>query len=90
MLNLDAHTLWAQQAVRTGRLGFNTPPDEGNHADTLTDHIGPGGKLLQFAKLLNCQFLDGRAESAPKARAQEADKVNIPEADHPHGTDEGA
>ena len=36
--HLDTHTLWIQQAVRTGRVDLRKVPGESNPADILTKH----------------------------------------------------
>ena len=66
--HLDTHTLWVQQAVRTGRFQLRNIPGERNPADLLTKHSQTAERLAKLVSLFNCEFRGGRAESAPQLR----------------------
>ena len=67
--HLDTHTLWVQQAVRTGRFQLRKVPGEANPADLLTKHSQTTERLAKLVALFNCVFRGGRAESAPQLRS---------------------
>ena len=48
--HLDTHTLWVQQAVRSGRLQLKKVPGESNPADLLTKHSISQAKAEQLIK----------------------------------------
>ena len=62
---LDAHTLWIQQAVRTGRVDVREVPGESNPADFPTKHSLSRQKLQNLLSLYSCKRIGGRAETAP-------------------------
>ena len=66
--HLDTHTLWVQQAVRNRRIDLRKIAGESNPADLLTKHSLSREKLHSLVRLYDCEFRDGRAESAPKLR----------------------
>lgn len=64
--HLDTHTLWIQQAVRSGRVDLRKIDGEANPADLMTKHTASRGKLEHLIQLFNCRLEDGRAASAPQ------------------------
>jgi hypothetical protein len=66
--HLDTHTLWIQQAVRTGRIVLKKVPGTENPADLLTKHSISREGLRNLLRLYNCKHMGGRAESAPQMR----------------------
>ncbi len=75
--HLDTHTLWVQQAVRTGRLELKKVPGEQNPADLLTKHSQTAERLAKLVALFNCEFRTGRAVSAPQLRRSEGVKTTL-------------
>ena len=68
MRHLDTHTLWIQQAVRSRRLELRKVDGERNPADLLTKHSLSRKRTEMLVDIFGCQYLDGRAESAPQLR----------------------
>ncbi len=79
--HLDTHTLWIQQAVRTGKVDLRKVLGEVNPADLFTKHSLSRERLKGLVALFGCHFRRGRAESAPKMRTEVADKKTISDAD---------
>ncbi len=75
--HLDTHTLWVQQAVRNRRIDLRKIAGESNPADLLTKHSLSREKLHSLVRLYDCEFRDGRAESAPKLRRGESGKQTL-------------
>ena len=61
MQHLDTHTLWIQQAVRTGRVDLRKVLGEENPADLLTKHSLSRERLEKLVALHGCKYLVGRA-----------------------------
>ncbi len=80
MRHLDTHTLWIQQAVRSGRVDLRKILGEENPADLLTKHSLSRTKLEYLVSLFGCRHLDGRAASAPLLRRGNTTKVTMAEA----------
>ena len=78
--HLDTHTLWVQQAVRSGRLQRKKVPGERNPADLLTKHSISQEKAEQLVRLYDCYYRDGRAESAPAMRTGASEKLTLAKA----------
>ena len=78
--HLDTHTLWVQQAVRSGRLQLKKVPGESNPADLLTKHSIFQERAEQLVKLYDCYYRDGRAESAPAMRTGASEKQTLAKA----------
>ena len=79
--HLDTHTLWIQQAVRTGRVDLRKVLGEQNPADLLTKHSISRQRLESLITLFGCEHLGGRAESAPQLRQGATTKVTMAQAD---------
>ena len=75
--HLDTHTLWVQQAVRTGRFQLRKVPGECNPADLLTKHSQTAERLSKLVALFNGEFRGGRAAAAPQLRKTEGTKVTM-------------
>ena len=75
--HLDTHTLWIQQAVRTGRVDLRKVLGEENPADLLTKHSLSRQRLEKLVELHGCKYLGGRAASAPQVRAGESTKTTM-------------
>ncbi len=86
MRHIDAHTLWIQQAVRTGRADLRKVLGEENPADLLTKHALSKARMEKLVQLLGCQYLSGRASSAPMLRRGDTQKTTISDADKEIGT----
>jgi hypothetical protein len=75
--HLDTHTLWIQQAVRTGRVDLRKVLGEENPADLLTKHSLSRERLEKLVALHGCKYLAGRAASAPKVREGESTRTTM-------------
>jgi hypothetical protein len=75
--HLDTHTLWIQQAVRTGRVDLRKVLGEENPADLLTKHSLSRQRLEKLVELHGCKYLGGRAASAPQVRAGESTRTTM-------------
>ena len=79
--HLDTHTLWIQQAVRSGRIDLRKILGDRNPADLLTKHSLSRGRLEMLVGVFGCQFIAGRAAAAPLLRRGDAAKQTIADAD---------
>ena len=79
--HLDTHTLWIQQAVRTGKVDLRKVLGEVIPADLFTKYSLSRERLKGLVTLYDCHFRTGRAESAPKMRTEMADKKALSDAD---------
>ncbi len=79
--HLDTHTLWIQQAVRTGRVDLRKVLGESNPADLLTKHSLSRQRLDNLVTLFGCRHSGGRAESAPQIRKGGPSKTIMAQAD---------
>ena len=79
--HLDTHTLWIQQAVRSKRVDLRKVLGTENPADLLTKHSLTREKLDFLVKLFGCEYIGGRAESAPLLRQGVTGKTTVAEAD---------
>ena len=75
--HLDTHTLWVQQAVRSGRIDLRKVLGEVNPADLFTKHSLSRERLMKLVDLFSCKFRGGRAESSPLTRTQAGDKATM-------------
>ena len=75
--HLDTHTLWVQQAVRTGRFELRKVAGEENPADLLTKHSLSEERLRKLVELHGCRFAGGRAAAAPQLRRSQGVKVTL-------------
>ncbi len=75
--HLDTHTLWIQQAVRNKRIDLKKVLGEQNPADILTKHSFSREKLMDLVKLYDCEYRDGRAETAPMLRKGASNKMTM-------------
>jgi hypothetical protein len=85
--HLDTHTLWIQQAVRTGRIDLRKVLGEANPADLFTKHSLTREKLMDLTEIFRCQFQGGRAASAPQRREGTGGKTQMAEANMVKETD---
>ena len=79
--HLDTHTLWVQQAVRTGRIDLRKVAGERNPADLLTKHSISQQKLEELVTLYGCRYTDGRAASAPQVQKGASNRVTMADAE---------
>jgi hypothetical protein len=79
--HLDTHTLWIQQAVRTGRVDLRKVLGDVNPADLFTKHSLSRERLKKLVSIFNCHFYGGRAAAAPLLRKEAAGKKTISDAD---------
>ena len=78
--HLDTHTLWVQQAVRSGRIDLRKVLGEVNPADLFTKHSLSRERLMKLVELFSCEFRGGRAEAAPLTRTAAGSKATISDA----------
>ena len=78
--HLDTHTLWIQQAVRTGRISLRKVPGLANPADLLTKHSLSRERLRDLVKLYGCEYRPGRASLAPTLRRTQGIKTTLADA----------
>ncbi len=78
--HLDTHTLWVQQAVRSQRMQLLKIAGESNPADLFTKHSLTRERLIKLTRMFDCQYVPGRAASAPQMRTGCADRVTMAEA----------
>ena len=78
--HLDTHTLWVQQAVRSGRIDLRKVLGEENPADIFTKHSLARDRLMKLTALFDCRFTGGRAAAAPQTRTSAAPRVTMAEA----------
>jgi len=83
--HLDTHTLWVQQAVRTGRVDLRKVLGENNPADLLTKHSISRQRLEGLVTLFGCKYSEGRAESAPHVRKGKSSRTTMAQADRDMG-----
>ena len=79
--HLDTHTLWIQQAVRSGSGDLRKVPGEANPADIFTNHSLSRDKLIDLTGLFAAEFRGGRAASAAQTRTTPGQKVTMADAE---------
>jgi len=72
--HLDTHSLWIQQAVRTGRIVVRKVKGTENPADLFTKHIPTHDKIRELVRLFGCRYENGRAAAAPTLRRERLTK----------------
>ena len=77
---MDTHTLWIQQAVRSGRIDLRKIKGEENPADRLTKHSLSKAKLEYLVTFFGCGHCEGRPLSAPQLRRGESTKLTLAKA----------
>ena len=80
--HIDTHTLWAQQAVRSGRVAVKKIPGERNPADLLTKHGMSADRIRTLVELHGGRYREGRPACAPQKKNGATGKTKISEADH--------
>ena len=75
--HLDTHTLWVQQAVRTGRIDLRKVAGEVDPTDLFTKHSLSQLRLQELVALHGCKYLGRRAESAPLTRTGVSSKTTM-------------
>ena len=78
--HLDTHTLWVQQAVRSGKIDLRKIRGEQNPADLLTKHLASREKLNALVHIAGCAYRSGRSDSAPQTRTTKLGKATMAEA----------
>ena len=75
--HLDTHTLWVQQAVRTGTIDLRKVLGEVNPADLFTKHSLSRERLMKLVELFDCKFSGGRASIAPETRQEATGRTTM-------------
>jgi hypothetical protein len=78
--HLDTTALWIQQAIRSKRITLRKVNGEENPADVYTKHMPTREKLASLMRLYDCEYRDGRAESAPMLRREQRGGMEIRQA----------
>ena len=79
--HLDVHTLWLQQAVRSGRIALKKVLGTDNPADIFTKHQASRAELLDKVRMFDMEYRDGRAEAAPDLRREERPRAEMKDID---------
>ena len=77
MTHTHTHTLWIQQVVRLGRVDLRKVDAEVNPADLFTKHSLSRERLEALVRLHGCEYIGGRAGSAPQAREGTSSKTTM-------------
>ena len=77
--HLDTHSLWLQQAVRSGRVTVRKVKGEYNPADLFTKHLASHDKVCQLVNLFGCYYTSGRPDAAPTLRTTRMTKDTLGE-----------
>jgi len=67
--HIDTQCLWIQQRVRDGSVQLYKVRGDDNPADLFTKHLVSQDRINNLLELFGCRHRDGRAELAPKVRA---------------------
>ena len=81
--HLDTHSLWVQQAARSGRIEVKKVRGDDNPADLFTKHLASKERVDELVRLLGCHFGEGRPSAAPELRRGKTDKRTLAEAMEP-------
>ena len=68
--HIDTHSLWVQQAARSGRIEVRKVRGDDNPADLFTKHLPARDKVDQLVRLLGCRFSNGRPDASPEMRRE--------------------
>ena len=79
--HIDTHTLWVQQAVRSGRFELKKIKGNENPADLLTKHNQTQDRIEKLVILYDCYIKGGRADAAPSLRLGQSDKKTLAKAE---------
>jgi hypothetical protein len=66
--HVQTHTLWVQERVKSGAIELRKVNGLVNPADLFTKHLTSRERIEQLVSLFNCEYRDGRAQSAPELR----------------------
>ena len=78
--HLDTHTLWVQQAVRSGKIDLRKIRGEQNPADLFTKHLTSRERLSALVRIAGGVYRSGRSDSAPQTRSTKLGKATMAEA----------
>ena len=77
--HIATHSLWVQQAIRSGRFVLKKIDGERNPADLMTKHMPSREKLSTLVRLFGCTYASGRADAAPATRQADGTKATMAE-----------
>ena len=77
--HIATHSLWVQQAIRTGRFVLSKVDGEKNPADIFTKHLPSREKLSSLVKIFGCVYASGRSDAAPSTRQTESSRTTMAE-----------
>jgi len=75
--HIDTHSLWVQQAARSGRILVRKVRGDQNPADLFTKHLCSREKVTELVRLLGCRYEDGRPKAAPELRRERMTKATL-------------
>ena len=75
--HIDTHSLWVQQAARSGRILVRKVRGEENPADLFTKHLCSREKVTELVRLIGCRYEDGRPEAAPEMRRERMTRATL-------------
>jgi len=78
--HIDTHSLWVQQAARSGRIEVRKVKGEDNPADVFTKHLPSREKVNQLVGLLGCRFDSGRPDASPEMRRERLTQTTLGQA----------
>ena len=81
--HIDTHSLWVQQAARSGRISVRKVRGEENPADLFTKHLSSRERVTQLVGLLGCRFEAGRPAAAPALRRERMTSTTLGQAMSP-------
>ena len=74
--HIATHTLWIQQAVRSGAIELRKVSGEVNPADLFTKHLTSRERVTTLTQLFGSEFREGRPRAAPNLRQDRIGEVN--------------
>ncbi len=75
--HIDTHSLWVQQAARSGRILVRKVRGDENPADLFTKHLPSRDKIAELVRLIGCRYEDGRPEAAPELRRERMTRTTL-------------
>ena len=78
--HIDTHSLWVQQAARSGRIEVRKVRGDDNPADLFTKHLPARDKVNQLVQLLGCRFSEGRPGASPEMRRERMAQATLGQA----------
>ena len=74
--HIATHTLWVQQAVRSGAIELRKLRGGVKPADVFTKHLSSRERVTTLTQLFGCEFREGRPAKAPQLRKKQEGGVH--------------